>query len=102
MSSESRFFILTFHSVHAAIRAERELAGRGQAPKLIPVPREIASDCGFCLLLIPGAGLPSSTDENSESLRELARGLESESIWLVTEHESPGRALKEKSYERQA
>lgn len=60
---------MTFHSVHAAIRAERMLKARGLAPGLIPVPREIASDCGFCLLL--EAGLEGVMDAE----------LEYEAIW---------------------
>ena len=54
MSSAEEALIITFHSVHAAIRAERMLKARGLSPGFIPVPREIASDCGFCLLLESG------------------------------------------------
>ena len=56
MSSAEEAVILTFHSVHAAIRAGRMLESKGLAPCLIPVPREIASDCGFCLLRESGSG----------------------------------------------
>ena len=72
MSSAEEAVILTFHSVHAAIRAERMLKARGLSPGLIPVPREIASDCGFCLLLEGFRGTIAET---------LDTGLEYEAIW---------------------
>ena len=86
MPSADGIIILTFHSVHAAIRAERMLKARGASPNLIPVPREIASDCGFCLLLEEGAD--AAMDE----------ALECEALWKVSiDNDTKGRR---KSYER--
>ena len=49
--------LATYPSSHAALRAERELKSAGRDPELIPVPRQIRSTCGFCLLLAgPEAG----------------------------------------------
>jgi len=86
LSSAEEALILTFHSVHAAIRAERMLKARGLSPGLIPVPREIASDCGFCLLL--EAGMDGAVDP----------ALECEAVWKrVIETGAEGRR---KVYER--
>lgn len=41
--------VVVFHSVTAALQAEKRLKGEGVAVKLIPVPRQISSDCGVCL-----------------------------------------------------
>lgn len=43
--------LITFPSVHYAIRAEKELRDRGIEVKTIPTPREISASCGLCLLL---------------------------------------------------
>ncbi len=41
--------VVVFHSITAALQAEKRLKGEGVAVKLIPVPRHISSDCGVCL-----------------------------------------------------
>jgi hypothetical protein len=41
--------VVLFHSVQGAIAAERLLIAARIAHKLIPVPRHLSSDCGFCL-----------------------------------------------------
>ena len=43
-------FLATYESSHAALRAEARLKDLGLPVELIPVPRQIDSDCGFCLL----------------------------------------------------
>jgi hypothetical protein len=43
------FGVVLFQSVHGAIGAERVLLAAGVAHKLIPVPRHLSSNCGFCL-----------------------------------------------------
>jgi len=48
------------------------LKTKGISPDLIPVPREIASDCGFCLLLEGFEGRMNGM---------LDIGLEYEAIW---------------------
>lgn len=42
--------LATFPSSHAALRAEQRLKHEGLTVELIPVPRQIRSSCGFCLL----------------------------------------------------
>ncbi len=43
------FSVVLFRSVHGALAAERELAQAGIPQRLVPVPRHLASDCGFCV-----------------------------------------------------
>lgn len=46
---------LLFHTSNHAFRAEKLLAARSFAVKLVPVPRHLSSDCGVCLRLDPAA-----------------------------------------------
>jgi hypothetical protein len=41
--------ILIFQSVHQVMKAEKVLKERGTTVDLIPVPREISSDCGVAI-----------------------------------------------------
>ena len=41
--------ILLFQSVHQVMKAEKVLKDRGVTVDLIPVPREISSDCGVAI-----------------------------------------------------
>ncbi len=41
--------VAIFYSTTAALQAEKRLKGEGVAVKLVPVPRQISSDCGVCL-----------------------------------------------------
>jgi len=43
------FAVALFYSTSAALRAEKVVGERGIKVKLIPVPRQISSDCGVCL-----------------------------------------------------
>lgn len=45
--------IVLFQSVHHALLAERLLKEAGIACKLIPIPRNLSSDCGVCLRFDP-------------------------------------------------
>lgn len=52
--------VFIFESVHRVMKAEKLLKGNGVKIDLIPVPREISSDCGVAIEL-PG-------DSESEAL----------------------------------
>ncbi len=39
------FWVITFPSVHHALRAEKVLAAAGVATILIPIPRELSGSC---------------------------------------------------------
>lgn len=39
--------VATFHSVSSALYLEELLKGRGVACRIIPVPRELSSSCGY-------------------------------------------------------
>jgi hypothetical protein len=49
MSSRIPYYVILFKSVSYALKAEKILKAKGIAHKLIPVPKEISSDCGVCL-----------------------------------------------------
>jgi hypothetical protein len=42
-------YVFIFESVHRVMRAEKILKGKGIKVDLIPVPREISSDCGVAV-----------------------------------------------------
>ena len=43
--------VFLFESVHRVMKAEKLLKGKGIKVDLIPVPREISSDCGVAIEL---------------------------------------------------
>lgn len=44
-----QYSVALFHSITGALQAEKRLKEKGVAIKLIPVPRQLSSDCGVCL-----------------------------------------------------
>ncbi len=58
--------IFLFESVHRVMKAEKLLKGKGVKIDLVPVPREISSDCGVAI--------------------ELARDLEADALLILTEN----------------
>ncbi|MFB0546729.1 MAG: DUF3343 domain-containing protein [Anaerolineae bacterium] len=46
---ETSYGVLLFDSTQAALRAEKILKAEGLTVKLIPVPRQLSSDCGISL-----------------------------------------------------
>jgi hypothetical protein len=64
MSGEEYAVILVLSTSHA-VRIEKMLAQQGIACKMIPVPRQISSDCGVCVR-IP----QSQREAASEIVRE--------------------------------
>ncbi|OPY06573.1 MAG: hypothetical protein A4E66_02166 [Syntrophus sp. PtaB.Bin001] len=50
MATETeKYEVVLFWSVNHALKAEKILKAKNLACKLIPVPRHISSDCGFCI-----------------------------------------------------
>ena len=47
--SGNQYTVILVHSTSHAIRAEKVLAEAGISCKLIPVPRQLGSDCGVCV-----------------------------------------------------
>ena len=47
-------YVILFEAVHQVMRAEKLLKGKGMEVNLIPVPREISSDCGVAIELALG------------------------------------------------
>ncbi|BDU78768.1 DUF3343 domain-containing protein [Mesoterricola sediminis] len=75
--------LATFPSTHAVLAAEARLRAAGLEVELIPVPRQIRSSCGFCLLAQASAEAPL-----------LAQG--PERLWRVLE---PGPGHPRRRYE---
>jgi hypothetical protein len=49
MIQTEAYAVVLFASVSHALQAEKLLKAQGIACKLIPVPRQLSSDCGVCL-----------------------------------------------------
>ena len=64
--TEAAHAVILVYSTSYALRAEKLLAQAGIDCKLIPVPRQLSSDCGVCVRV---AG-----DERSAALRALEDG----------------------------
>jgi hypothetical protein len=44
-------YFLLYHTIHDVLKAERILKTQGVAFELVPVPRNLSSDCGSCIKL---------------------------------------------------
>lgn len=44
-------YYLLFRSIHDVLRAEKKLKERGFKFELMPIPRNLSSDCGSCIRL---------------------------------------------------
>ena len=64
-SSHGARCLFVFESVHQVMKAEKLLKGQGIKIDLIPMPREISSDCGVAIELPPG-----SKEEAMDFLKE--------------------------------
>ncbi len=51
--SDQGYCVLLFDSVSSTLLAERTLKKHGIVHKVIPVPRQISSDCGVCIRFRP-------------------------------------------------
>ncbi len=50
MNKSEEYRVVLFYSTSAAIKAESLAKKENLVVKLIPVPRNLSSDCGICLL----------------------------------------------------
>ena len=46
-------FVAIFHSIHRVLKAEKVLKNESMSFLLIPVPRQLTSDCGLALRFSP-------------------------------------------------
>ena len=53
MNGQTSYCVIIFKSVSYALKAEKILKACGLPHKLIPVPKQISSDCGICLRFEP-------------------------------------------------
>ena len=64
--------LLLFHSIHDVLRAEKLLKEHSVANELIPVPRNLSSDCGMSILL----------DGDVETIAGILSGISSTGIYV--------------------
>jgi hypothetical protein len=75
MKVQPQYSVMLFKAVSYALKAEKILKQEGLPHKLIPVPKQISSDCGICLRFEPAvqskieAALLNKVDV--EEIREL-------------------------------
>ena len=75
MKVQPQYSVMLFKSVSYALKAEKILKKESLPHKLIPVPKQISSDCGICLRFEPAiqseieAALLNKVDV--EEIREL-------------------------------
>jgi hypothetical protein len=53
MKVQASYYVILFKSVSYALKAEKILKAEKLPHKLIPVPKQISSDCGVCLRFEP-------------------------------------------------
>jgi hypothetical protein len=53
VKEEQKYLIALFDSVSHVIRAEKILKRAGIQHKIVPMPRQISSDCGVCIRFLP-------------------------------------------------
>ena len=53
MNTQTSYYVILFKSVSYALKAEKILKQESLPHKLIPVPKQISSDCGVCLRFEP-------------------------------------------------
>lgn len=65
MKDDSNYLVVLFETVSYVMKAEKLLKEAGVPHKIIPVPRNISSDCGVCIRF-----LPQDKERVAEILRE--------------------------------
>jgi hypothetical protein len=68
MITSTSYNVVLFKSVNQTMWADKILKGKGIPHKLIPVPRNISSDCGVCLRI------PSGHIEEARALLDRVEG----------------------------
>lgn len=48
---DSNLYFVLFHTIHDVLKAEKILKQHGVKHELVPVPRNLSSDCGMCVKL---------------------------------------------------
>jgi len=48
---ENRTYFLLFHTIHDVLKAENALKKHSFNFELVPIPRNLSSDCGSCIKL---------------------------------------------------
>jgi hypothetical protein len=71
----SEYGVVLFRSVHGALAAERVLLAAAIPHKLIPVPRHLSAECGFCVRFpwARHAAVSATLDEDRLGVTGIAR-----------------------------
>jgi hypothetical protein len=86
--------VVTFPTVHAALAAEGRFKAAGLGAELIPVPRGISSDCGFCLRAA------FAGEEARCAILTLAGNFPREGLWSEESAVAAAGRRRERRYER--
>jgi len=70
--SENKVYYLLFHTIHDVLRAEKALKAHCLDFELIPVPRNLSSDCGSCVKL----------NGNINNITQYLQGIEVDKCYL--------------------
>lgn len=65
-------YIATFYSHFGAIRYVRELKQKGITGKTMPVPRDLSSSCGTCVMFESESGFVEDTHDEIEQIVKIA------------------------------
>ncbi|HHI97615.1 MAG TPA: DUF3343 domain-containing protein [Thermodesulfatator atlanticus] len=68
--------IFLFPSIHYVLKAEKHLKKEGFEPEIIPVPKELSSDCGMALAF--------EEEKAQRALLTLPEGLKPEKVFRRT------------------
>jgi len=49
---EHRVYYLLFHTIHDVLKADKILKEKQVRYELVPIPRNLSSDCGMCVRLL--------------------------------------------------
>jgi hypothetical protein len=51
LQENKNIYYLLFHTIHDVLKTEKLLKAHGCIFELVPVPRNLSSDCGSCIML---------------------------------------------------
>lgn len=69
---EHRVYYLFFHTIHDVLKADKVLKKKGARYELVPVPRNLSSDCGMCIKL----------DDNLQEIKDHLGAIEMDKCFL--------------------
>ena len=71
MQHHKTYFLL-FHTIHDVLKVDKILKKEAAKYELVPIPRNLSSDCGMCIKL----------ENNLESIKEHIEGISMDKCFL--------------------